>query len=371
MKIQKIEGYVLSSPYGDGNVFGQPKGVKSIAIVEVHVDGLVGYGESYVGVYAPELFVSTVNFLKERIIGKEVLPILPLLDELHVPFISGGGFVKSIIGAIDIALYDIVSQAMDQPLYQGLPNVKIPPHLVHVYASGGSVSHTKHQIRKEAELIYDSGIHYYKLRNGYQGLVNDLERMDEALLVMGDGNVMVDYIQGTLKNMSREEIMYNLSALNEYDLHWIEELSQPYDIDTLSSIYENSKNPIAMGEHFTNELEFRNLCPYVDFVQPDVTQCGGFTGVDKIMKSLFDTDVAMHCWGSSISFNSNLHTAIAYGTMMEYPLVTLEINEHINKYVPDIIDGVVQPPKNSGLGIYISKEIKEKYKFVNGSGYRI
>ena len=70
MKITDVQGYALSSPYGDGNVLGQPLGVKSIGIVEVHTDAkIMGFGETYVGVYAPELVQPSVAFLRQRLVG--------------------------------------------------------------------------------------------------------------------------------------------------------------------------------------------------------------------------------------------------------------------------------------------------------------
>ena len=61
MKIEKVNGYCLSSHYGDGKVFGQPLGVKSIGVIEVVTNnGLVGIGETYSAVYVPELIEPTV-----------------------------------------------------------------------------------------------------------------------------------------------------------------------------------------------------------------------------------------------------------------------------------------------------------------------
>jgi len=367
MKIDKIEGYVLSSPYGDGSVFGQPKGVKSIAIVEVHVDGLVGYGESYAGVYAPELFVHTVNFLSERVVGKKLSN--ELIEQLNVPFVGGSGFMRSVIGAFDIAFMDIKSQSLSVPLYKLLSSDYEPA--VITYASGGSVVYTVDQIKEEVERVKRCKFDYYKLRCGHQGLTNDRKRIEVALEIMDDETVMVDFIQGTLKNMSTEEIMYNIEVLNDYSLFWIEEIVRPHDIDLLQRVKEFSSNPIAMGEHLTNELEFRNMSPWVDYIQPDVTQCGGYYYLSQILKYFSHTPIAMHCWGSAISFMANLHMAISKNAIMEQPLVTLRINDHLYKEDIYQYDGLTYAPKEPGLGIHISKEVKDEYKFVKGSGYKI
>ena len=54
--IKRVEGFALSSPYGKGESLGQPLGVKSVGLVKVHTEsGVYGLGETYSGVYAPEL----------------------------------------------------------------------------------------------------------------------------------------------------------------------------------------------------------------------------------------------------------------------------------------------------------------------------
>ena len=57
MKISKVIGYGLSSPVKGGHTYyGYQSDNKNIGIIEVHTDnGLIGYGETYAGVYCAEL----------------------------------------------------------------------------------------------------------------------------------------------------------------------------------------------------------------------------------------------------------------------------------------------------------------------------
>ena len=72
-KITSIEGFCLSSPYGDGNVYGQPKGVKSLGFIEVKSEsGISGFGETYSGIYSPELISPITKYLSHYIIGKKL-----------------------------------------------------------------------------------------------------------------------------------------------------------------------------------------------------------------------------------------------------------------------------------------------------------
>ena len=54
MKIKRVIGYGLSSPFQNSSYLGylDNSGLKNIGIIEVHTEcGLVGFGETYAGVY--------------------------------------------------------------------------------------------------------------------------------------------------------------------------------------------------------------------------------------------------------------------------------------------------------------------------------
>ena len=117
MKITNVDGYCLSSPYGDGKVFGQPLGVKSIGIVEVKTDdGLVGIGETYSGVYVPELIKPTVKLIESLIVGMNPLNIEDVYNSMDIPFVGMNGFIRSVIGGIEMALWDISGKIQDKSL---------------------------------------------------------------------------------------------------------------------------------------------------------------------------------------------------------------------------------------------------------------
>ena len=74
MIIKSVSTVRLSSQYGNGKVFGQGKGVKTICLVKVETDSsLVGYGETYAGVYAPEIIPFIANHLNEIVCGMELV----------------------------------------------------------------------------------------------------------------------------------------------------------------------------------------------------------------------------------------------------------------------------------------------------------
>ena len=69
--------------------------------------------------------------------------------------------------------------------------------------------------------------------------------------------------------------------------------------------------------------------------------------------------IAIHVWGSKISFLANLHFCLASKIdFLEYPMMYLNIDDEILKENIQINGDFIYPPKEPGLGIYISSKTK-------------
>jgi L-alanine-DL-glutamate epimerase-like enolase superfamily enzyme len=100
MKITKIIGYGLSSPVKGGHkYYGYQSDTKNIGIIEVHTDnGLIGFGETYAGVYCAELIEPTVKYLESYLVDQDIT------DTYSIPFIGRSGLLKCIASGINIAI---------------------------------------------------------------------------------------------------------------------------------------------------------------------------------------------------------------------------------------------------------------------------
>ena len=138
-KITKIEGFALSSEYGDGKVFGQPKGKKSIGFIEVTSEsGIKGFGEAYCGIYSPELMNPIVEFLSKYIVGKS-LKELSFFDDIDmIPFIGYTGIIQGVRVGIELAVMDLIGKIEEKPVYR-LFNTEDVKQKIQCYYSGGSV----------------------------------------------------------------------------------------------------------------------------------------------------------------------------------------------------------------------------------------
>ncbi len=373
MRITDVTGYYLSSNYGDGKVFGQPLGIKSIGIVEVHTnDNIVGIGETYAGIYAPELIGPTIDFIKRLIIGEDPTDIELVLTKMNIPFISSVGFIRNVISAIEISLWDIRGQMENKPIYQLLSD---SVNLVTVYASGGSVQFSPDEIKRDVDNILRLGHTRYKMRIGYQQQwQDDIQRIKSCEQLLPN-NLMADCIMGTLNKWDLPTAISRLKELEEFNLAWIEEPLHPSNLLGVSQLTNSVNSPIAMGESLSGP-EFDGYIYHsgIQYIQPDVTQCGGYLQAMKIIKKARaeDIKVALHVWGSAISQLANLHLAIAlHVDFYEIPMVELQLSDDLKE--PFMVDnGILNyDVSGSGLGINLTEEIKNKYSGIKNSGYQV
>ena len=357
MKISKVIGYGLSSPVKGGHTYyGYQSDTKNIGIIEVHTEcGIVGFGETYAGVYCAELIEPTVKYLESYLIGSNVDNV-DILN--NIPYIGRSGLIKCISSGIDIALHDILSKAQGIPLYEYLGgNNKIPE-----YASNGSAVFTPEQIEQDVKAILDKGHTAYKMRIGLQDINKDLQRLQAARDCLGSNTLMVDAIMGT--NPTKWNYKTALQWVNElemFNIFWLEEPFTPTDIYNYKKLRTVSNIPIAGGEALNQMLEF-NLYKdvnAVDIIQPDVTNSGGIRNCIDIVNMFGKDNVAMHVWGSQVAINANKHFAKAFDvSYLEVPMMELEINDEIYS-------------DNIGIGIHITDKVKNKYKLNTKKNFKL
>jgi L-alanine-DL-glutamate epimerase-like enolase superfamily enzyme len=377
MKIKKVIGYGLSSPFQASTYLGylNNSGLKNIGIVEVHTDnGLVGFGETYAGVYCAELIESNVKYLEKHLIGMEVSDPKKIFNKIFsIPYVGRNGLLASINSAINTAVYDILGKYHNKPVYE-LLSIS-PKKSIKTYASNGSSTYSPSQIKEDVLSIKDKGFDSYKMRIGYQSLDIDLKRVETAKNYLGEGNLMIDSIMGTLTPPWDLKKALSISELLEpYNPYWFEEPVHPTNIDAMKELTSVSPIDIAGGEALNNLFEFTQYSNQraVNTIQPDVTHAGGFDECFKIC-SMFPK-AAMHVWGSGLAVASNLHFSLACDNVeyLEIPMMKLDITDEILNIDLSINEGgYISAPNTPGIGINITENIKKKYKLVTDSNYVI
>ena len=375
--IKKVEGFALSSPYGKGKSLGQPLGVKSVGLVKVYTEsGVYGLGETFSGVYAPELIQPVVSFLESYLIGHLVGDDLIFDDIKNIPFIGSNGILRSVFSAIETAIWDARGKILEVPISHLINNNsrKSAP----LYASSGTAIFTSDEIIKDVENILDLGYTAYKMRVGYQDWNTDIKRVESARNILGNSDLMVDAIMGTLRPVwSTDKAIIRAQTLVDFSLRWLEEPVHPENIKGLAEVCHSKLVPIAAGEAYSGNVEYQAILDLqaVDVLQFDATHSGGILACVELARKaeLMKLDSALHVWGSAVAIAANAQVALAVPSIdiLEIPMVSLELTEEMWIEPPIIKNGVWHSSEAPGLGVALNDLLMHKYKFQPNSGYRL
>ncbi|MDG2252672.1 MAG: mandelate racemase/muconate lactonizing enzyme family protein [Methylophilaceae bacterium] len=376
-KITKIEGFALSSPYGDGKSLGQPLGVKSVGFIKIYSDSdKYGLGETYSGVYAPELIQPIALFLEKYFLGRHVGDDLPFEEIKNIPFIGGGGIIQSVISAIEIAIWDLRGKILDKPISHLISNNRRDTSPV--YASSGTAAFSPDEIKRDVDDITKLGYSAYKMRVGYQDWNIDVKRVEAAWEALSGNDLMVDAIMGTIRPAWDAEKAINAAKdLSKFNLRWLEEPTHPDKIKDLARVKSCNIIPIAAGEAYTSERDFDSIFHFeaVDILQFDATHSGGINYCMDLAMQAKERGLgsALHVWGSAAAIAANAQIALAQPSIdiLEIPMVKLELTDRMWVEKPIIKDGVWHSTNTPGLGVVLDEDLINEYSFKENSGYRI
>ena len=261
-KIENIRTILLSADYGDEKhpeiLECFPNGPKrTIGLVEVTLEnGVKGYGEGYLGVFAPKVFKSIVELCAPYLIGKDGFDVLRRYKDLCsvCDYWSLQGAARHTTSAIEIALVDAKSKTQKCPAYKLFGNSS-KKH-IEVYGSGG-ICDTKEHFIEELELLKSLAIKKYKIRSVPNDIYKTAWVLKEARKYGID--VGIDICQNLADPpISADAVISYINAVKKItkeNILFLEEAVGPMDINGFKKLKETLKIAICGGEVITTPLE--------------------------------------------------------------------------------------------------------------------
>lgn len=374
MKITRITPILLSAPYGTPQDTElkrfYPLGLRSAAFVRIETeDGLTGLGECYAGVFVPELVVSLINLIGENLIGCTAMDVtrLQAMMTRFTSYWGYTGFAKNVIGAIEIALWDIKGKALNVPVYELLGGAQVDEF--DLYASGG-LGKSLDDLADELKKYVAEGFNAVKIRDR-DFEVAPVERSREAI---GDKvKLIVDTNQSFMpKAAGYNQALNYARRMSELGVYFLEEPLAVDDLAGYSRLVKNSPLPISGGETLNSAALFRHHidAEAFDIIQPDATVMGG---IFECLTALTyaknrGREGVCHAYGAAVCQAANAHAAFAAGSgLFEWATPPNPLRDELLIEPWKIINGRLQKPTLPGLGVQLTKEVEEKYKFVPGT----
>jgi L-alanine-DL-glutamate epimerase-like enolase superfamily enzyme len=387
LKISTVTSIPLSDPVPEERQHRNDLGTKvksesSLVVVETD-DGLRGIGAALGN-------PAVVNAIIEHDLGPELLGEDPIYTErLYEKMYTGSRFRPSLetgvtqpvdsrrrgvtmeaISGLDIALWDIKSQALGVPIYKTLGAVRDE---IRGYGSGGWAPGD--EAEDEMGSYAAKGFSAVKMRvvgrDGFS-VENTLRRVKAARRGIGpDVELMVD-AHGSLAVSTAITLA---KELEPHNIAWFEEPISPDDHPGLARVRAATTIPIATGEREFTRFDFMDLLDHdaMDIAQPDVARAGGFTEIRRIsaIASAKGVRVAPHAWGNGVLFAASIHLAMSTPNchILEVSQGYMPMLNDLFQEPWDIRDGVVHAPTGPGLGFTLRDDVLERFKYVDGPEY--
>jgi len=341
-------------------------------IVEIATDtGQVGVGEAAL---APRVTKQVIDlYLKPILLGQNPFDSEYLWQHMYRRTMAFGrkGIGMVAISAVDIAIWDLLGKATNQPVFRllgGKTKEKIPVYASRLY------SQPLDDLAKEAKQYKDQGYRAMKLRFGWgpadgaAGMQRNLELVRTVREVIGDEiDLMADAYMGWTLDYARRMI----PLLAPYQLRWLEEPVIPDDIAGYAALKAMNQIPIAGGEHEFTLYGFRELLDAraVDYIQFDTNRVGGISQARKIsaLAEAYEVPVIPH---AGQMHNYHIVMASLNSPLAEFfPIVDVEVGNELFWYIfkgePVPRHGYIELDENlPGLGLEIDEEALKKFEII-------
>ncbi len=251
---------------------------------------------------------------------------------------------------IDIALWDMKAKRAGLPLAKLLGSHR---DSVQCYNTSGGFLHTPlDQVLKNVAISRENGIGGIKLKVGQPDTAEDIRRLTAVREVLGDDfPLMVDANQ----QWDRETAIRMGRKMESFNLVWIEEPLDAYDVEGHAQLAAALDTPIATGEMLTSFREHEQLIlgNASDFVQPDAPRVGGISPFLKIMDL-----AAKHGRKLAPHFAMEVHLHLAAAYPLEPWLEHFEwLNPLFNEQL-ELRDGRMWVSERHGLGFTLSEQAR-------------
>jgi L-alanine-DL-glutamate epimerase-like enolase superfamily enzyme len=267
-----LYSFPLKRPWGD-----QTHEVSEIEIAIVRLtddDGVIGDGFTWtVGVGGRAITALIESEVIPRLLGKEASPRPRWYELWHALHDAGGGGLTTIaLGAVDIALWDLLGKQQGRSLTQMLGACR---RAIPAYGSGVDLNLSIDELEDECRQWVARGYRAVKIKVGAATLAEDRRRVATVRKAIGDLPLMVDANQG----WDTSAALRACRALQEFDLTWVEEPLIADDLFGHARLRACSPVPIAVGENLYTVYDFNRYLASgaCDYIQPDVARVGGIT----------------------------------------------------------------------------------------------
>lgn len=333
MKITSIEVIRLSLPFDSDRPLATAQetpwnaaspSLQKMETLLVRIEtssGLQGWGEAFGHLANPVTQQALQQLVIPCFLDKPVpqsraaLEALMAEAEKALHGFGRGGPVRFGLSAIDIALWDLLGQQLEQPLWQLLGAKR---QQIGLYASLVSYNNQPEEVARQVTRAWQAGFRTLKLHETeYAAIAAARATLPPEATLMVDVNCP----------WTVEEASLRARQLAELKLGWLEEPVWPPDDAQGLARVRSAGTPIAAGENAGGEWGFAALFASgaVDVAQPSVAKVGGISALLRVvaLAATHQVKVVPHCfyYGAGLLATAHIVAALPDDIQLEVPFI--------------------------------------------------
>ena len=374
MRITSVKSHVLRYELPEELGYSQQYYTHRTAhLVEITTDdGLTGWGECF----GPGNIAIANKGIVEGVIAPMILGADPMDRDVlwHKVYNltrdhGQKGMPLQALSGVDIALWDLVGKALNQPIHMllgGAHRKSVPVYGYGMMLKRQSIDDHVARFKDEAAEIIEKGFTAAKMKVGL-GPDHDIRLCAAVAEGVGDARFMVD----ANHCYTTSDAFYVGRALEEMGAYWFEEPVAPEDLEGYRELRAGLRVNISGGEAEFSRWGWRQILENrgLDIAQPEVCALGGISEYQRVLAlaHAHHTPVVNHVWGSAIAVAANLQLLAAmpplpgglnpWEPLLEFDTTHNDFRDRLLKEPLDIQaqvqknEGRVSIPTGPGLGV--------------------
>ncbi len=371
-----------------------PHGINLVVVkVETSEPELYGLGCATFTWRYKAVIPAIQEYLRPMLIGRSVYNTEDIWQTMMgSSYWRNGPVLNNAISGVDEALWDIKGKIAGLPLYELFGGKCREGVAVYKHADGNTIEEVIENLRA----LQEQGYHYIRCQMGtYGGTMNGAPQKLNKTENAPDGMYYSPrlYMQNTVKLFEkvRNDVGWDVELLHDiherltpidtlnlvkefeqFKMFYVEDALRPDQVGYFEKLRNHTTTPLAMGELFTNSLEWKTIIQnqWIDYIRVHISDIGGLTPARKLaaFSEAYQVRTAWHGPNdlSPIGMTAQMHLDLSspnFG-IQEFAGFN-EAEEEVFPGCPEVRNGYAYLNEKPGIGVDFDEEKAKKYPAVD------
>lgn len=371
-----------------------PHGINLVVVkVETSEPELYGLGCATFTWRYKAVIPAIQEYLRPMLIGRSVYNTEDIWQTMMgSSYWRNGPVLNNAISGVDEALWDIKGKIAGLPLYELFGGKCREGVAVYKHADGNTIE----EVTENLHVLQEQGYRYIRCQMGtYGGTMNGAPQKLNKPENAPDGMYYSPkrYMQSTVKLFEkvRNDIGWDVELLHDiherltpidtlnlvkefeqFKMFYVEDALRPDQVGYFEKLRNHTTTPLAMGELFTNSLEWKTIIQnqWIDYIRVHISDIGGLTPARKLaaFSEAYQVRTAWHGPNdlSPVGMTAQMHLDLSspnFG-IQEFAGFN-EVEEEVFPGCPQIRNGYAYLNDKPGIGVDFDEEKAKKYPAVD------